>query len=613
MLRKLRTASFKTKLLLLILLFLGFPFLFFGMLWYNKSNESIELNAIRYNQQLVLQVSSHLETYFSELERTTYTLIANPFVQQYVVQMNDPVVDTDEIFEKYIIPNIFMGRGPLGRSDIYNFSIISQSGVTTYGENGKARTVADSTIMQKYLDEMAATGGSNFQVRGISRIGNEWRISIIRKFTDMSTYQTAGLFVVELNLTQINTIAESNKMGENGYLWILGDNAKVIYHPNSGKIGKEAEASYIEEFARHRGKGYFFKTVDGQRKLVVFHRSKQNNWTIASEVPISELTGSLIQLRNFTIWIAGALILFVVLALSGFSISLTRSISHLQRLMKRAENGDLAVKAPENREDEIGGLNRSFNKMVGEIRRLIEVVHMSTIKEKEMQIKQREATMHAMQSQINPHFLYNTLEVINSYAILEGVMPISKMANSLADIFRYSVGNPRQIVALREELNHIKIYLEILKERYPYLEVENTVDEDEIAGISAVRLVIQPLVENAFFHGYEKNKLRPGYIGFSGERTEFYYILRIKDKGKGMDAEKLREYNQYFTADESTQMDSELPFQKIGLWNVHHRIRLTYGHPYGLWIESSDREGTVIQVRLPHLPDMAISPNEEAG
>jgi two-component system sensor histidine kinase YesM len=161
--------------------------------------------------------------------------------------------------------------------------------------------------------------------------------------------------------------------------------------------------------------------------------------------------------------------LFVLAALTVFSFRLTRSLSLLRRLMKSAENREWTVQAPEDRHDEIGGLYRSFNHMVNEIRRLIEVVHASKLKEKELQLKQQSAMMQAMQSQINPHFLYNTLEAINSHAIVEGVMPISKMATALADLFRYSVQSSSETVSLKEELDHVKTYMDIQKERFPYL------------------------------------------------------------------------------------------------------------------------------------------------
>jgi two-component system sensor histidine kinase YesM len=240
--------------------------------------------------------------------------------------------------------------------------------------------------------------------------------------------------------------------------------------------------------------------------------------------------------------------------------------------------------------------------MVGEIQRLIVEIQHSRQKEIEMELRQRESALLVMQSQINPHFLYNTLEIMNSYAIIEGVKPISRMATSLADIFRYSIGYPQQSVTLKEELRYISTYLEIQQERFKTLRVELNFQEEDLPGVLALRLMIQPLVENVFKHGYERHRVKPTYIGITGERSEDGYILRIEDEGKGMDNELKKEYNLAFNNEVNQRSDSGVitngSSESIGLWNVHQRIRLSFGSPYGLYITKSNETGTVVEMKL---------------
>jgi len=277
-------------------------------------------------------------------------------------------------------------------------------------------------------------------------------------------------------------------------------------------------------------------------------------------------------------------------------------------LMKLAEAGDLSVQAPDRREDEIGQLNRSFNRMVAEIRRLIEVVHTSEIKEKELQIRQRDAVMLAMQSQINPHFLYNTLEVINAYALVEGVAPISNMAAALADLFRYSLGNPKEIVPLREEIDHLRSYFDIQKERHRSLEIEIGLKDLDKHRVQAVRLIVQPLVENAFKHGYERHKKKPSYIGVLGEARTEGYAVRVVDCGGGMPGEWMERYNKTFRSPEWEAREAGQ--ERIGLHNVHQRVRLVFGYPFGLSIVRSDESGTIVELLLPYQNSLPIDSND---
>jgi len=598
--RDIQGLSIKTKLIVLIVVFLCFPFLTLGILWYEISTESIEKNAIEYNRQMVSQVNDRLEAYFEDLENTTYPLVTHRLIQRFI----DPTVPLDYIetrgdIEEEIKPNLFFGR-----TDVYGFSLVSEQHIASFAVNWRASygTQEWAQMRRMYETEIdRGYDGSRYKIVGIGEVTSstgipEKVLTVIRTFWDTATYSATGILVMDLELDRIAGIAENLDVGPQGYVWIADSTGGIVHHPDVERRGLPVEASYLEEFERFEDEGVYIRTTDGERKLIVFHRSDASGWTMVSEVPMRELIGDLISLRNATLWAVTALVGFVLLVLTMFSISLTRSLRHLQHLMKKAENGDLMVKAPERRNDEIGGLNRSFNKMVAEIRMLIEVVHASRIREKEMEIKQREAMMRSLQSQINPHFLYNTLEVINSYAILEGVMPISKMATALADVFRYSIGNPHEKVSLKHELQHMSTYFDILSERYPYLQVDDRTNEADVEGVEAVRLIVQPIVENAFKHGYEKHKLRLGYIGFSGERTPDAYILRVTDRGAGMSSEQAEAYNRYFAAPEpAIEADG-----RIGLWNVHQRIRLAYGAPYGLHIEASGPEGTVIQVRLPY-------------
>ncbi|MEK8128509.1 histidine kinase [Paenibacillus filicis] len=598
-----KALSIKTKLVLLILFFLCVPLLLFGTLWFEKASQSIEKNAIDYSEQLMGQINYQLDGYFSDLDRLTYPLLLHPQIQSFMKLNPEDQYDrylTNKKMSEELFPSITFGR-----PDIYGLSIVSKNGIATASYS----SIAGRESYEQYKD--ALLGERNYRVVGIEYMEATPVLTIARKFLDTVSYQSNGLLIVYLRLNEIIKICEKIKLGETGFVWVMNEEGNIVYHPNRQKWGSYAMTPELGHRLAVSQNGHFVEKAQDDNRLIIYEKSEKTGWTLVSEVSLQELNQGMIGLRNITVWVGLLLVGLALMLTGGFSLYLTQSLLHLQRLMRRAEDGDLNVKAPERRNDELGALNKGFNRMVGEIRRLLDEVQTSRMKEQEMEIRQRESALQAMQSQINPHFLYNTLEIINSYAIVEEVKPISRMATSLADIFRYSISNPGQAVSLLDEIRYIRTYLNIQQERFQSLQVELDVDESLLSQVQAIRLIIQPIVENAFKHGYQAHKQKPSYIGLFGYMEDEDYILRIEDRGQGMDSRLMERYNIAFAGDSHTDdtggmrnADGRLEngvsgcFDTIGLWNVHQRLRISFGQPYGLRIVRSGTLGTIIEMRL---------------
>ncbi|MDR6881270.1 histidine kinase [Bacillus sp. 3255] len=588
---KFRSLSIIKKLVLLIILFMCVPFFLFGYFWYSISAKTAEQNAIAFSDQLLRQTSEHLNSYFHDLERTTYPLLTHPLIQQFLKipaeDTYEQIVYTKRIKEELLHNIIF------GREDIYNFTVLSKQAVdlsSTGGPELRKRNL-------RLLDTLVPS--QNYKVIGIDRMDATPVLTIMRVFLDALSYRHTGIMLIDLNLNEIDNICGRNRLGDTGFLWAVDRNGVIVCHPDKTKWGQKAAEEELKPFQSTSGS---FKKGASGSTLVTYYRSDKTGLVLISEVPLQEMNRGLNALRNMTIVIGIILAALIFTSIGAFAFSLTRSLRNLQRLMKRAEIGDLSVSAPEQPfNSELDSVNRSFNKMVNEIRRLIEVVHRAELRQKDMQIRQRESVLQAMQSQINPHFLYNTLEIINSYAIVQNIMPISRMSTALAAFFRYSVNGMKPVVTLREELNHIRTYMLIQQERYRRLDIEIDLEEEEAEHVSVVRLTLQPLVENVFVHGYERHRLRPSYVGIFGKKCVGYYSLKVLDRGLGMDGQLMAQYNQAFQgsihgSDDSSDLS---PFQRIGMWNVHARLAMHFGETYGLRIERSDESGTVLEIRLP--------------
>ncbi|MFD0717478.1 sensor histidine kinase [Paenibacillus sp. GCM10027626] len=294
------------------------------------------------------------------------------------------------------------------------------------------------------------------------------------------------------------------------------------------------------------------------------------------------------------------LILLITLLISFvLSYTLVRPIRKLVQLMKRVEMGDLDVRFTGKYSDEIGLLGRNFNKMLATLSDMIDTVYKVQSEKFQAEMKQKDATLLAMQNQINPHFLYNTLEVINCQAILNEVPSISRMSKALADFFRYPVDNKRAEVTLRIELSHVETYLQIQQERYPDIELDLD-GLEPFYHYPIVKLTLQPIVENAFLYAFtgERDYYLKIYAEDCGSGA---YAVYIEDNGQGMPEADMDELNKLLAAElEPKEQEAAAGIRRgIGLLNVHHRIRLRYGNGYGLHVEESMAGGVTVRIILP--------------
>jgi len=284
------------------------------------------------------------------------------------------------------------------------------------------------------------------------------------------------------------------------------------------------------------------------------------------------------------------------------SLTLVRPIRTLLKLMRQVETGDFDVRFPTKYKDEIGSLGLGFSKMIARVSELIQRVYVVGMEKMESELQQKEATIMAMQNQINPHFLYNTLETINSLATVHEVPSINHMSKALADFFRYSIEKQHIEVTLGEELEHVQTYLLIQAERYPEIEADLSIPE-QLKNYSIIKLTLQPLIENVFYHAFVGE--RDYFFTVTGyEENHLSYVIQIEDNGEGMSAEQMSSMMALFQQEDVKEMPEMIPEHLntrhgIGMLNVHFRIRLRFGAPYGIELLHSAWGGLIVRVRLP--------------
>lgn len=291
------------------------------------------------------------------------------------------------------------------------------------------------------------------------------------------------------------------------------------------------------------------------------------------------------NLVRFSLLGMGLLLLLVIILSYYIPRSITMPITRISRVTNQVAKGNLSVRAAAESGAEARMLSDSLNAMIDKINELLDQVTTE-------QIRLRKAEFELLQAQINPHFLYNTLDTIVWLAEAGDQKRVVSMVGNLSDFFRTSLNQGKDIISIREELAHVRSYLEIQQVRYQdILRYEITVPED-LYEYKIPKITIQPLVENALYHGI-KNKRGQGTITVTGKSKENGFVLYVRDNGIGMTQERLNEVCA------GIQKLSYTGKEIYGLYNVNERIRLNFGETYGISIESTYGEGTCVSISLP--------------
>lgn len=341
----------------------------------------------------------------------------------------------------------------------------------------------------------------------------------------------------------------------------------------------------------------------GNSYLVTYEALKENNWQIYGLKSRQTLLGSLKGLRSRIFEIMGIVFFLGAVAILILSHQLTDSLRRLEKRMSCVQKGDFDTRFFYPYRDEVGSLARSFNYMIGEIQSLVKKQE-DTIEElkqerdfvAEVQKQKRKAELKALQAQINPHFLYNTLNAITWQAADQGAEEISILSSSLGKFFRIALSRGAEVISLKEELEHVMSYLDIQSIRY-HSRLTYEVSVAEVwQDCRIIKLVLQPLAENSIYHGIkEKQGMGSIRIAASQRQEPWGEVLELTvwDNGAGIPEEKLLTINEGLKRGEAGSSDG------YGIYNVNERIRLFYGEKYGLSYESCFGQWTKAILKIP--------------
>lgn len=381
-----------------------------------------------------------------------------------------------------------------------------------------------------------------------------------------------GTLFLDIDVSVFDALLQQSRLGKKDEIFIVNENDIILYSNHRDRIG-----SRFDEF-RLKSRGdmiIFSEPLPYIQGKVVGLMSKEDIYS-----PITRTKNS--------VWIA-AFASFAALFLMGliFSRMFTKPILQLIRQMIKVESGNLDIELKTSRQDEMGRLANGFIRMVERLKDHINTAYVN-------EIKRKQTELNALKSQIRPHYLYNTLEVIRMSAVANGDRKVADMIHALSDQLQYVIDYGDESVTLGQELEHLQHYFHLIEVRFDHrISLQIDLQSRELTSARVLKLILQPIVENAVHHGI-RPKGGKGRVLITIEQLEqSNLVITIYDDGTGMEQEQLECLRKHLN-----HQDSQLG-KSIGLKNVHERIKAAYGNEYGLDLESRPHIGTSVRILLP--------------
>lgn len=566
--------TLRSKLILSFLIFGLIPLIVFAFLSYNTYLGTLQQRITTYSQGVADRISSNLDKYLIDI-KNILNMKDDYYINQFIklLQAGDCAGNRKYIFRLWEDLNNLV-RIKQGLGDI----ALTFSDGRRISCNGLY--YAEPFTMSLYK-KISKKDDITYLVTGPHKnfLGDDV-ITIARVF-DMEKIREKVMISADIKLDIIESITNV-KLGEKGYIFILNDNGRIIYHPNHQMIGKRSKV--FTAGSSNMDNNFFNGTSE---YIATYAFSEFTGWKIISLAHVREVGAELFQLKNITLIVILIILVLIIFLTMYLSSTLTKPLRELEGLTKKAANNDLGVEINPKGNDEISQLGRSFNVMIKRIKELMD----ENIEEQKLI---RKLEMESLENQIKPHFIYNTLDLIISQLEQNNNKKASNLIEALGNFFRISLSYGKEFVPIKKELEHVKNYLFIQQQRhggeYDYIIEE---ENENILDYYIPKLLLQPLVENSIYHGILKSEKR-GLIIIKAYSKEDYIYFEIIDNGLGIPEDKLKDINLVLQGYKKIEDEKKY----FGIRNVNKRIKLKYGDDFGLRFESQEGVGTKAIVKI---------------
>lgn len=581
----------RTKFILSLSLLVLIPFTVFGMVSYRTSEKSIRDNVSSLALKNVTKISTDMDYYLRDIQSVTKIIFTDQELYKYFKSLKALPVNKRD----------YSGYKQLANSSS-SYKIVTNilrligdrlSGIYFYDENyvyfvhpSYSYYLKENSETEDIWYKEALHSGSSMRIFVTQKTapdspGSQYTISLAQEIRDPDTLDTIGVIRIDLEYGRLRKLIDAE------YGSSYAGNSLLIFDKENRKFydnGSSFDTSSIFLAYNSSESGIDIRNIDKKEMYISYYTSPNTSWKIFSIIPADEVLSDLYRIKTTVIILTIACVLLILLISSLIASALLKPIYTLASAMENVEKGDFSTRVTLKSRDETRYLAESFNKMTSNIETLVNKVYNEELRRKDAELK-------SLQSQINPHFLYNTLESIRGVALANNLKSIASMAKSLSMLFRYSI-NSKDLVSFRDELQHLKNYMNIQNFRHEG-KFQLILDlPDEVYAYSIPKLTLQPIVENSIKHGLEMRRGQ-GTISINASVSNGIVSIKVSDNGKGISPEKLslltRELSEGSRSDSGTG---------IGIRNVNSRVKLHFGEKYGLQLLEPE-QGAEVEIILP--------------
>ncbi|WNQ10159.1 sensor histidine kinase [Paenibacillus aurantius] len=580
--------SLRRRLSFLLLVSILIPLLFLGGFSYVTSSRAAEAKTKQAGIDTLHQMEAKLKFILSDVENMSLFMIGQRDIQQYLAKPGEDPVERDRVLG--LMTNL------AGYKDYL-------TAITLYPSGTKA-PLSTATIYESDLTRIAdiqrLTGKRwTDPYRIVNYSGSHTVLSFIRPMRGIGTYTDLGSISITLNEQALIRLWNEPQLGDGqGSVMLVNDKGLVVSAADESRVSHPLDALFPGLSSSLTGKvsGAVTYGSGPDKKTVLYYKEPMVGWTLVGLIPYELYSAS----SRYIVTLTAAAVALAVIAAAGLVLFLVRRVTNplqtLTRLLSKVDPNEPLPRYPAGSPDEIGRLAESYNRLG----RHIEMLKKELIRN---ETRKKEADLRALQAQINPHFLYNTLSSIHWIALMNEEKRIADMVGALSDFLRFSLNKGKDYCPVHQEIAHIRNYAQVQSIRFPdKFTVDCSVDPDLTEKIM-LKLLLQPLVENAMLHGVQRKEGR-GTITVMVERKQSRMAFLVLDDGVGMSEEQVSSLRARLEQAGSPEgyPEEELPLSlegSYGLRNVHERLLLHYGPEAGLKIESRPGAGTRVAFSIP--------------
>lgn len=584
-----KVRSIRSRLIQFMLVVTTIPLLLSLIITWAHTRESVKEQTVNENVRLIYQGTTNLTNYLSNINQDSLSIYHDP---NFLLNL---ALDPDNyrvVADIYATLQSILNTNP----DIHQIYLHNNlNGQSTQITSGVPRREFRSEPFRR-LEQFGDGDTAIEPVHMSHNYGFSYRpadlasrpvITFYRSITDIPSTKQLALMAIDVKLDGITAICEQLYNPDEEHLYLLDDKGVVLYSRNSDEIGSTFKDIALLNEISGKDRGYF----DGSNAMSIYEKMDLTfaPWTLVKQIPHQSLYKNSIELTSINLIIAVLALLVVIFGTLWISIRITKPIKQLAAYMNQVQIGRLDVEININSPDEIGLLARQFRQMMDTINNLI-------LREYKLELANKTNQLKALQAQIDPHFLYNSLQSIGTLALQNNVPRIYSLLSSLANIMRYNMRNGEALVKLKDELNYLELYLDLQKQRFEdKLEVIWDIDPDTLS-VPVPKMILQPIVENYFKHGMD-NRANTGRMSISSRLTEEHRInIRIENTGTSIDkGELLNLQNMLQHAAENEALNNGY---SIGLSNVLMRLNLYSDNSARLHIENVEPHGVAVTLEM---------------